>query len=63
MPRTYQVEKKAYNHSLHELFHLTVQLHNVFMENEQEPWYSVTMIVNDKTNLKVHFSYVNWNDS
>ncbi|WP_257146107.1 antitoxin YezG family protein [Priestia megaterium] len=24
---------------------------------------SVTIIVNDKTNLKVHFSYVNWNDS
>ncbi|MED3897470.1 DUF600 family protein [Priestia aryabhattai] len=63
IPRTYQVEKKAYNHSLHELFHLTVQLQNVFMENQQEPWYSVTMIVNDETKLKVHFSYINWNDS
>jgi len=63
IPRMYNVDRKVYNQFLHELFDLTVQLQQVFIDNQQEVWFSVTMIVNGEGKLTVRFSYVNWNDS
>ncbi|EEM91930.1 immunity protein YezG family protein [Bacillus thuringiensis] len=63
IPRMYNVDRKIYNQFLHELFDLTVQLQQVFIDNQQEAWFSVTMIVNSEGKLTVRFSYVNWNDS
>ena len=63
IPRMYNVDRKAYNQFLHELFDLTVQLQQVFIDNQQEAWFSVTMIVSGEGKLTVRFSYVNWNDS
>ncbi|CAI8706546.1 MULTISPECIES: immunity protein YezG family protein [Bacillus] len=63
IPRMYNVDRKIYNQFLHELFDLTVQLQQVFIDNQQEAWFSVTMMVNGEGKLKVRFSYVNWNDS
>lgn len=63
IPRMYNVDRKIYNQFLHELFDLTVQLQQVFIDNQQEAWFSVTMIVNGEGKLTVRFSYVNWNDS
>ncbi|MDZ4485314.1 DUF600 family protein [Bacillus cereus] len=63
IPRMYNVDRKIYNQFLHELFDLTVQLQQVFIDNQQEAWFSVTMIVNGEGKSTVRFSYVNWNDS
>ncbi|WP_242214099.1 immunity protein YezG family protein [Bacillus cereus group sp. BfR-BA-01383] len=63
IPRMYNVDRRIYNQFLHELFDLTVQLQQVFIDNQQEAWFSVTMIVNGEGELTVRFSYVNWNDS
>ncbi|EJR97922.1 immunity protein YezG family protein [Bacillus mycoides] len=63
IPRMYNVDRKIYNQLLHELFDLTAQLQQVFIDNQQEAWFSVTMIVNGEGKLKVRFNYVNWNDS
>jgi len=63
IPRMYNVDRKIYNQFLHELFDLTVQLQQVFIDNQQEAWFSITMIVNGEGKLTVRFSYVNWNDS
>lgn len=63
IPRMYNIDRKIYNQFLHELFDLTVQLQQVFIDNQQEAWFSVTMIVNGEGKLTVRFSYVNWNDS
>ncbi|HDR7354326.1 TPA: DUF600 family protein [Bacillus wiedmannii] len=63
IPRMYNVDRKIYNQFLHELFDLTVQLQQVFIDNQQEAWFAVTMIVNGEGKLTVRFSYVNWNDS
>lgn len=63
IPRMYNVDRKIYNQFLHELFDLTVQLQQVFIDNQQEAWFSVTMIVNGEGKLTVRYSYVNWNDS
>ncbi|WP_025150774.1 immunity protein YezG family protein [Bacillus sp. H1a] len=63
IPRMYNVDRKIYNQLLHELFDLTVQLQQVFIDNQQGAWFSVTMIGNGEGKLKVRFNYVNWNDS
>ncbi|WP_412059624.1 immunity protein YezG family protein [Metabacillus idriensis] len=63
IPRLYDVDKRMYNKFLHELFELTDKLQKVFINNDQEPWFSVTMIVNSEGKLKVHFDYINWTKS
>ncbi|ASN04218.1 immunity protein YezG family protein [Virgibacillus necropolis] len=63
IPKLYSVDKRAYNKELHKLFELTVELQKVFTDNDQEPWFSVTLLVNDTGKLNVHFDYTNWHES
>lgn len=63
IPKVYSVDKRAYNKELHKLFQLTVELQNIFIDNDQEPWFSVTLTLNDKGKLNVHFDYTNWHES
>lgn len=63
IPRLYSVDKRDYNKELHKLFKLTVELQKVFIENKQEPWFSVTLLVNDTGKLNVHYDYTKWYES
>ncbi|MEK4171435.1 immunity protein YezG family protein [Lysinibacillus sp. FSL L8-0312] len=63
IPRVYGVDKRVYNKELHKLFELIVKLQDLFINNDQEPWFSVTLLLNDKGKLKVHFDYTNWHKS
>ena len=63
IPKFYSVDKRAYNKELHKLFKLTVELQRVFTDNNQEPWFSVTLLANDVGKLNVHFDYTNWLES
>ncbi|WLR42592.1 DUF600 family protein [Bacillus carboniphilus] len=63
IPKIYNMDKKTYNRELHKLFELTVELQKVFIENDQEPWFSVTIIVNKDRKLNVYFDYRNWRES
>lgn len=63
IPKIYSVDKRMYNKELHRLFELSVELQKIFIENDQEPWFSVTLLVNDTGKLKVHFDYTNWHES
>lgn len=63
IPKLYNIDKRAYNKELHKLFQLTVELQKLFIDNDQEPWFSVTLLVNSLGNLNVHFDYTNWNKS
>jgi uncharacterized protein (TIGR01741 family) len=63
IPDLYQINENAYDEELNKLFELTVKLQQVFIENDQEPWFSVTLLVNDTGKLKVHFDYTNWHES
>ncbi|MFP9131361.1 immunity protein YezG family protein [Niallia sp. BSM11] len=63
IPKLYSVDKRAYNKELHKLFQLTVELQKVFTDNDQESWFSVTLILNDTGKLNVHFDYTNWHES
>lgn len=33
------------------------------LNNDQEPWFSVTLLVNDIGKLNVHFDYTDWHES
>lgn len=63
IPKLYGIDKRAYNNEVHRLFELAVKLQNVFIDNDQEPWFSVTMLVDDSGKLNVHFDYTNWYNS
>ncbi|WP_260284999.1 antitoxin YezG family protein [Peribacillus aracenensis] len=51
IPKLYSVDKRAYNKELHKLFQLTAELQKVFTYNDQVPWFSVTLLVNDTGRL------------
>ncbi|GAF65111.1 hypothetical protein BTS2_2009 [Bacillus sp. TS-2] len=63
IPKLYSVDKRAYNKELHTLFKNTEKLQKIFTDNDQEPWFSVTLIVNDRGKLNVYFDYTNWHES
>lgn len=63
IPELYSVDKKVYNKELNRLFELSVELQKIFIENNQEPWFSVTLLVNDAGKLNVHLDYTNWHKS
>ncbi|QHA91161.1 immunity protein YezG family protein [Bacillus sp. N1-1] len=63
IPKLYSVDKRAYKKELHKLFQLTVELQKVFTDFDQDPWFSVTLLLNDTGKLKVHFDYTNWHES
>lgn len=63
IPNLYGIDKKSYNKELHNLFNIAIELQNIFIHNNQEPWFSVTLLVNDKGKLNVHFDYTNWHES
>ncbi|WP_077596430.1 immunity protein YezG family protein [Oceanobacillus kimchii] len=63
IPKIYNVDKRYYNRELHQLFELTVDLQKAFINNDQEPWFSVTLLVNNIGKLNVHFDYTNWHNS
>ena len=61
IPKLYNVDKRAYIKELHKLFQLTVELQKVFTDNEQDTWFSMTLILTDTGKLNVHFDYTNYN--
>ncbi|MBH0156677.1 DUF600 family protein [Fictibacillus sp. 5RED26] len=63
IPKLFNVDKRVYNEKLHKLFQLTTDLQNVFIKNEQEPWFSVTILSNERGKLNVHFDYTKWHES
>ena len=44
------MSEKEYDKTYDELFHLSVELQEIFIKNNQEPWYSFDMIVTSEGN-------------
>lgn len=63
IPDIYPIDESVYDEELHKLFELAVKLQQVFIDNDQEPWFSVTLILNSSGKLNVKFDYTNWHDS
>ncbi|MDT2046705.1 immunity protein YezG family protein [Priestia flexa] len=63
IPDIYPIDESVHGEEMHKLFELTVKLQQVFIDNDQEPWFSVTLLLNSLGKLNVHFDYSNWHDS
>lgn len=63
IPDLYQIDESVYDEEPHKLFELTIKLQQVFIDNDQEPWFSVTLLVDESGKLNVYFDYTNWHDS
>ena len=60
IPNTYGVNNKDYEESWQELYDLTVELQKLFIANDQEPWFSFDMIVNEARKLNIYYNYIDW---
>ncbi|WFD08955.1 immunity protein YezG family protein [Tepidibacter hydrothermalis] len=59
----YNGDTEIYEDLEDELFDLTNQLKQVFIDNNQEPWFSITIILSSQGRLKVDFDYAKWENS
>ncbi|MBM7837049.1 uncharacterized protein (TIGR01741 family) [Alkalihalobacillus xiaoxiensis] len=60
IPKIYHVDKKQYYRELQEIIVVTKKLRQIFIDNDQEPWFSVTFLLKEDGRLNVHFDYINW---
>ncbi|KOO43028.1 immunity protein YezG family protein [Priestia koreensis] len=63
IPYMYLIEESVYDKELHKLFELTAKLQQIFIDNDQQPWFSVTLLLNSVGKLTIHFDYTNWYES
>ncbi len=63
IPDRYNVDRKVYIEYEDKLFDCIIDLQELFIKNHQEPWFSVTIIVNEQRKLNVQFDYINWSES
>ena len=60
IPNEFNVSEKVFYKLNDELFELTRKLNNVFIENGQEAWKSVTMHYNNSGKFELKYSYIDW---
>lgn len=63
IPELYNVDRRVYEEYEDQIFERTVELQELFIENDQEPWFTVTLIVDEERKLKVHYDYINWSET
>ncbi|KMK95088.1 immunity protein YezG family protein [Rossellomorea marisflavi] len=63
IPDIYPIDESVHDEEMLKLFELTVKLQQIFTDNDQDPWFSVTLLLNDTGKLNIHFDYTNWHDS
>ncbi|MRN53043.1 antitoxin YezG family protein [Paenibacillus monticola] len=63
IPNKYQVNEKKYRLDKRKLFSIAEEMREVFKSENQELWYSFTLILERTGELKVHFDYTNWFDT
>ncbi|MBC1458180.1 DUF600 family protein [Listeria newyorkensis] len=62
IPEIYNVDEEIYYQGNHKLLELINKLQQKFVENDQEAWETIVMIVNEDRKLKIHFDYTKWNE-
>lgn len=61
--RQYNISKETYNNSMRSLLSLTNDLKKLFLENGQEPWFSITMKLTSEGKLNIEYDYTKWGES
>lgn len=60
IPEIYNVNEDEYDKNWDTLYDLSVSLKQLFIENEQDPWQAMTIIVDEKMSLKMDYDYTEW---
>lgn len=63
IPFKYIMDKEEFKNNKRKLFKLSDELRGVFVENNQELWYSFTMTLKNDGSFKLHFDYTDWFDT
>lgn len=63
IPFNYNVDKEQYKMKSRILFELSDKLRRIFIEHEQELWYSFTLSLDRNGKFKIHYDYTNWFDT
>ncbi|MFB6367855.1 immunity protein YezG family protein [Paenibacillus elgii] len=63
IPNRYNVNTDEYNQFETKLFEVTNDLKNLFLENGQEPWFSITMKLTFEGKLNIEYDYTKWEKS
>lgn len=61
--KKYHINSEVYKKSMRKLLKVTNDLKNVFLENGQEPWFSVTMKLTSEGKLNIEYDYTKWGES
>lgn len=63
IPQVYSVNAHEYTQLETKLFAAANDLKNLFLENEQEPWFSITMKLTSAGKLNIEYDYTKWGES
>lgn len=63
IPYEYNINEKEFKTNDRKLFALANKMREIFKNEEQELWYSFTLMLERTGKLKVHFDYTNWFDT
>lgn len=60
IPKTFDVNRNVFDKLDDELYELTRELYNTFIEDGQEAWSSVRMHYDKSGQFKLEYSYIDW---
>ena len=60
IPKLFEINEKKFRNDENELFLLSEKIRNVFIENQQELWFSFTIFLDDKGKFVMSYDYTNW---
>ena len=60
IPEIYNINEDEYDEKYDKLYELSVDLKQLFIDCEQEPWQAITIIVDEKRTLKMDYDYTEW---
>ena len=60
IPEIYNINEDEYDEKYDKLYDLSVDLKQLFIDYEQEPWQAITIIVDEKGSLKMDYDYADW---
>lgn len=61
--KKYNINSDIYNELMRNLLKVTNSLKNLFLENGQEPWFSITMKLTSEGKLNIEYDYTKWRES
>jgi len=56
----FNTEEDVNSNERRKLYRLSKSLKQLFIENNQEPWQAITIIVDEKRSLKMDYDYADW---